>query len=61
MSKWGRSQDAVYDILFGFEASDNRGLLKWYPGPLNDYPTAKRGELVDRIITIVSEIMCEDT
>ena len=61
MSKWGRAQDAVYDVLFGFEAPDNRGLLSWHPGPLNDYPTEKRGDLVEQIITVVTNIMGEDT
>jgi|GEM_PF-5250403 len=60
VSKWGRAQDAVYDILFGFEAPDNRGLVSWHPGPLNDYPTEKRGELVERIITAVASTFGED-
>lgn len=62
MSKWGRAQDALHDILFGFEGPDPKkhGLLKWYPGPLNGYPIEKRSELIEQIITAVTNIFSED-
>jgi len=53
MSRWGRAQDALHDILWGHE--DGSG--KWYPGPLYNQMEAREfGELQDRIIKALFNI-----
>jgi hypothetical protein len=60
MSKWGRAQDAVWDILYGYEMGDGT----WIPGPVYEWaqrqPPREMGKLVEQIIEVVANIMCED-
>jgi hypothetical protein len=59
VSKFGRAQDAVHDILYGYDApSGPLGIIYFQAGPLCDMPAAELSELVDRIVDVVANIIC---